>query len=266
MMSEYWGELPAPKQAVTLSYQDDIRAEVERIIIAIHAGTMTKKQVPATLVDLVYKELDKALVTGYGTLKRKIDAKMITALKNNVFSFSSAKEFQFIQEAFGSLTLPGGKVKPFAKFRDEVLKVHTNYNVNWLQSEYQATTANAQIASKWQDIQANKSASPLLKFRAVLDGRSRHKKYNGIVRPVEDPIWDWLMPILDWGCRCTVNAVSVGELTAPDKLPNNRDIRPAFRFNPGKEKMVFSESHPYFKVGGSAVKDMQKNWGLKRPE
>ncbi|WP_339680021.1 phage minor head protein [Cyclobacterium marinum] len=266
MMSEYWGELPAPKQAVTLSYEDDIRAEVEKIIIAIHAGKISKNQVPEKLVDLVYKELDKAVLSGYGSLKRETDSQMITALKDNVFSFSTAKEFQFIQEAFSRLTLPDGTVKPFAQFREDVLKVHEKYNVSWLQTEHQAATSNAQIASRWQDVQANKSASPLLKFRAVMDARSRHKKYNGIVRPVDDPIWNWLIPILDWGCRCTVNSTSVGELTPVDKLPNNKDIRPAFRFNPGKEKMVFSESHPYFMVDGSAVQDMRKNWGLKRPD
>ena len=89
MMSEYWGELPTPKQAVTLSYEDDIRAEVERIIVAIHAGRMSKNQVPEKLVDLVYSELDKAVLSGYGSLKRSSDRQMITALKDNVFSLFS---------------------------------------------------------------------------------------------------------------------------------------------------------------------------------
>lgn len=261
-MSDY-GSYDVPGSHVKLSYEDDIRAEVEWIIAAIHAGTMARDQIPQSLVDLVFKQLDQAVTTGYGKgLTREIDRGTVKALRSNAFSFSAAKEFNFIRDAFDNLVDDKDVIKPFNVFRDEVLAIHEQYNVNWLRTEYNAAIGNSQMARKWNEFDDDVN----IKFRAVLDARSRHKQYNGIILPKSHPAWDYLMPLLDWGCRCTVNAVRRGEITPDASLPKRTDFKPAFQFNPGKEKMVFSKTHPYWTSLSAAQREnSQDNWGLKEP-
>jgi hypothetical protein len=249
---------------VKLSYEDDIRAEIERIIAAMHAGTMQRDEIPARLVDLVYQQLNQAVTTGYGALTKSADQEMIRALRANTFSFSAAKEFNFIKESFDKLVDENGAVKTFQTFRDEILALHEQYNVNWLQTEYNAAVGNAQMASKWTEITEGGTEGKLIKFRAVLDDRSRHKKYNGIILPADHPAWDYMMPLLDWGCRCTVNVVRRGEQTPADQIPSKEGIKPAFQFNPGKSKQVFSKTHPYWtSLSPNDRENSSNNWGLK---
>lgn len=267
MLDEYGYDAAQYAPRVTLSYSDDIRAEVERIITAIHAGTLSRTDVPAELVNLVFQQLDLAVSTGYGTLTRASDPELLSALRRNAFSFSAAKEFNFIRDAFDRLVDENDVIKPFSQFRDEVLALHEQYNVNWLQTEYNAAVGNSQMASKWADLTANYDPTDLLKFRAVLDDRSRHKKYNGIILPINHEAWNWMMPLLDWGCRCTVNVVRRGEPTPADQIPPKDGIKPAFQFNPGKQRMVFSKTHPYWTGLSQAQRENSRDdWGLKMPE
>lgn len=264
MLSDY-GMYGTPDKfgTVKLSFEDDIRAEVERIIAAIHAGSMNREDIPQSLVDLVFKQLNEAVTSGYGSLSKEIDKQTVKALRSNAFSFSAAKEFNFIRDAFGSLVDDQDQIKPFNVFRDEVLAIHDQYNVNWLRTEYNAAVGNSQMARKWNEFDDDVN----IKFRAVMDARSRHKQYNGMILPKSHPAWDYMMPLLDWGCRCTVNAVRRGEITPDKDLPSRNTFKPAFQFNPGKEKMVFSKTHPYWTSLSAEQRDNSRdNWGLKEPK
>jgi phage gp29-like protein len=272
MLTEYGfdviasGEKQSPRD-VKLSYEDDIRAEIDRIIAAIHAGTMQRGEIPARLVELIFQQLNEAVTSGYGSITQAADQDMIRALRSNTFSFAAAKEFNFIRDAFDNLVDTDGNVKTFQVFRDEVLSLHEQYNINWLKAEYNAAVGNAQMASKWTELTANATEGRLLKFRAVLDDRSRHKKYHNVILPIDHPAWDYMMPLLDWNCRCTVNPVRGQEQTAADKVPTADGIKPAFRFNPGKTKQVFSKTHPYWtSLSPNEKENAANNFGLTAPK
>jgi hypothetical protein len=79
------------------------------------------------------------------------------------------------------------------------------------------------------------------------------------------------MPLNVWGCRCNVDKLEkdAEEITS---LKNFGELGPKdqpriFRFNPGKKKMVFDQSHPYF--AGIAEMDIdwaKDNFSLPIPE
>lgn len=263
MLSDYGMYGQPSLGSVKLSFEDDIRAEVERIIAAIHAGSMNRDEIPQNLVDLVFKQLNEAVTSGFGSLSKEIDKQTVKALRSNAFSFSAAKEFNFIRDAFGSLVDDQDQIKTFNVFRDEVFAIHEQYNVNWLRTEYNAAVGNSQMARAWNEFDDD----AMLKFRAVNDSRSRHKQYNGMILPKSHPAWDYMMPLLDWGCRCTVNSVRRGEITPDKDLPSRNTFKPAFQFNPGKDKMVFSKTHPYWtSLTTNEREDSAGNWGLKMPK
>lgn len=156
-----------------------------------------------------------------------------------------------------------GGIKPYNQFQQEVLKLHESYNVNYLNAEYNFAAATAQMAAKWNDFEQDGDQYHL-QFRTAADEKVRrsHAVLHNTTLPPSDPFWNEYMPPLDWNCRCTVaqvlkdkytpsnsaEAVSNGQ-KATTRIGKDGVNRAAmFRFNPGKQKVIFPEKHPYFKV------------------
>lgn len=72
----------------------------------------------------------------------------------------------------------------------------------------------AYARAHWHHVQENKHARPYLMYVAVLDQRTRpsHAAMHGKVFHVDDPIWDHLYPPNDWGCRCSVRALTAEQV------------------------------------------------------
>lgn len=110
----------------------------------------------------------------------------------------------------------------------------------------------------WAQFERNRAARPILRYVAVLDGRVRpaHALRHNVALPIDDPFWDTWAPPCGWGCRCTLQSLSIrdfnrmrGELkTAPppdtfQSYTNKRTgevvrvpdgIDPGWGYNPGK--------------------------------
>lgn len=238
---------------------------IDRIIADIHSGKLKTGDVDRELVSFYADLLFTAVQEGYGqqlaSLTSGSDHKMLTALKGNIFKFSTHKSFHFIQEAFGQL-VEGNEVKTFTQFRREVLAIHNDYNVNWLRTEYNVAVGNGRMASIEQELQANKADLPLAQLRVVMDDRTRHGKLNKITLPVDHKAWAWLTPLLGYGCRCNKIALASGTITPNADLPSKDIVPKAFQFNPGTDRMVFSKQHPYFTVPHGHKTRAKKNFGL----
>ncbi|MCK9449169.1 MAG: phage minor head protein [Bacteroidales bacterium] len=163
-----------------------------------------------------------------------------------------------------------GSLKSYNRFQQDVLKLHQAYNVNYLQAEYNYAASAAQMAAKWNDFEQDGDQYDL-QYRTAADEKVRESHYalHNTTLPPSDPFWNEYMPPLDWNCRCTVvqvrkgkyprsnnaEAVNKGQI-ATTRLDKNGVNRTAmFRFNPGKQKVIFPEKHPYFKVQ-QGVKDI----------
>ena len=185
---------------------------------------------------------------------------MLNKLKDDVFVFSGFKTHTELKEAASYLLDANNKIKSFQDFKKDVLSVHNTYNSAYLDAEYNFAIGSAQMASKWVDFE-NDGDRYNLQYRTAGDDRVRleHEALNMTTLPVSDAFWSSYLPPNGWNCRCTTVQVRVGKYpesdsgtaikngetatTRIDKNGNNADA--IFRFNPGKDKVIFPPNHPY---------------------
>ena len=255
---------------VTLSYKSELDTLIERIIKQLQTGELKPGDVDPALYNLTAEELWKGVQKGMGvTLESATgsDYGMLKALRTNVYVFSGFKNYQFIKEASSLLVDAEGKVKPFSAFRDDVLQLNSQYNVEYLRTEYNYAVSSAQMAGKWQRIQDDKGTLPMLQYITVGDARVRaaHAALDGIIKPVDDEFWNEFYPPNSWNCRCTVKQLADGEVTETkkDKLPQ---LAPMFKMNSGKQAVIFPATHPVYDIDPADQKSADKNFGLDIPD
>jgi SPP1 gp7 family putative phage head morphogenesis protein len=97
---------------------------------------------------------------------------------------------------------------------------------------YNTNMRSAHMAGRWQQLQANKAARPFLQYRTAGDARVRkqHRRWNGLVYPIDDDFWKTHYPPNDFGCRCTVRPYGAAELeseglkVAAPQAPASREV------------------------------------------
>lgn len=219
---------------------------------------------PLALVNEINRVLKSAVKSGLSNgIKHEVPKALTQALDRNVFVFSGLKVYHELKEASLLLKDENGGIKPYNTFRQEMTAIHQAYNVNHLEAEYNFATQTAQMAAKWNDFERDGDEYDL-QYRTAADEKVRASHYalHNTTLPPSDPFWNENMPPLDWNCRCTVvqvlkdkypqsnsaEAVAQGR-KATTRLGKDGVNRAAmFRFNPGKQRVIFPEKHPYYKV------------------
>lgn len=214
-------------------------------------------------------EINAVLQDGFNRgIEHTVPQAMKTALSENVFIFSGMKAYHVLKDT-GTTLMDGDKIKPFNMFWQQAQAVHQNYQ-NYLQAEYIFATQSAQMASKWNEFEQDGDRYDL-QYRTAGDDRVRdsHAALANTTLPPDDPFWSSYLPPNGWRCRCTtvqvrkgkyersnpVQAAAAGEQATAGK---HQDI---FRFNPGKERRIFPDKHPYYPQGGCntlAITDDEK--------
>lgn len=156
-----------------------------------------------------------------------------------------------------------------------------------LKTIFDTNMRTAFAAGQWQRIQANKKALPYLRYNKSASGHPRdgHKRYYGLVLPVDHDIWKVIFPPNGYGCKCSVSAltkrqaekegiggepdVEMVEFTNPrtgQKVLIPDDITPSFAHNHGDRQgamdALFGDKH-----GGDALAEMiaqRETWLDKR--
>ena len=79
-----------------------------------------------------------------------------------------------------------------------------------LKTIFDTNMRTAFAAGQWQRIQANKKALPYLRYNKSASGHPRdgHKRYYGLILPVEHDIWKVIFPPNGYGCKCSVSALT----------------------------------------------------------
>lgn len=263
-------------------------AEIERFLRLIYSGKITEYALDEGMYFAIADYLKKGLYEGFGislnelkvSLEKGIetafdvtDLELLTELRENLYLFSSAKTFQETKELTGALVGENGEVRTFKEFKEFAMTVDDQWNNNWLKTEYDTAYGQAQNAVRWNEIEKNKDVLPILKYSAVIDGRTSEicAPLDGITLPVDDDFWDTFMPLNHFNCRCTVEQLRDGDLTSKEDLKDEiisaeQNMNDMFKMNPGKEKVVFTKDHPYFDVDKKDKEFAKTNFGLKIPE
>ncbi len=179
---------------------------------------------------------------------------MRTQLEQSAWIFSGFKTYHEMNEAVPSLIGEDGSRKTFERFLKDVQKVDEQYNVNYLRAEYNFATQSAQMAAKWEQIEADGDDYDL-QYRTAGDDRVRdeHAALDGITLPPSDPFWEENYPPNGWNCRCTAVQVRKGKYPHSDSRTAREKGREAtsgkhqdmMRFNPGKQREVFPDYNAY---------------------
>lgn len=168
-------------------------------------------------------------------------------LRSSAWAFADAKaqaELVQIRKALAN-------TETWNEFLGQVQEINEQYNRNWLRTEYNQAQLSSEAAANWMQYEMDKEAFPYLQYDTVGDDRVRekHADLDGLVRPIDDPIWDVIYPPNGWGCRCDVTQVD------EDAQPTDQDeayllaelasTDPKFRTNVGKTLSVLPADHPY---------------------
>ena len=192
---------------------------------------------------------------------------MVRKLDDSLFLFSGFKTAQELKEASSLLRKADGSVKAFTEFYTDVRRIDTNYNVNYLEAEYNFAISSSQMAASWAEVQEGGDRYDL-QYRTAGDShvREEHRALNGITLPPDDPFWQKYYPPNGWNCRCTVRQVRKGKFRTsdPDEAMRRGDEatdspkQKIFRFNPGIDRQLFPPHHPYYKLSQEAQEEIKK--------
>jgi len=180
-----------------------------------------------------------------------VPAALLQKLQSDVFVFSGMKTYTQLKEASLLLLDENKQIKPYHQFEQDILKIDNTYNRNYLQAEYQHATSAAQSASQWNDYMQDGNRYNL-QIRTAGDDRVResHAVLNGITLPAQHEFWKTHWTPFDWRCRCNIVQVLRDDYNESDigiaHAAAQQAIPEMFRYNPGREGVIFPKKHPYY--------------------
>jgi SPP1 gp7 family putative phage head morphogenesis protein len=268
--------LSDPPHVVTLTQRED--AIIDSVVQHVFARAVpgrSKLPFDRKSTRMMAETLLKAMEDGYGSALSDLtpgtpDYNMMQALGRNIYVFSAAKNWQMCREVTRNL-VEDGQVVSFGKFRQKSAETLKQWVGPWLQAEYSHALAASQMASNW--VALENSPATKLRYLTVNDRRVRpsHAKLHNICLPKDDAFWNTWYPPNGWLCRCNVISDSSGKLTDKSKIeyPDTKEAPEAFRFNPGKKKVIFPPDHPYYNATSKAdlvkaIADMPREYQFDR--
>lgn len=204
------------------------------------------------LIHTYGQRLAEGVYKGYGADPLDIDwnstdYNVITQLENNVWQFSAAKTHTQLRDMAKALIGEDGKIRSWNEFKREVGAI-SGKQLAWLRTEYDSAIGGAQMAAKWQQIQAQKDHFPFLQFDAILDGKTTKicSSLDGVIRPVDDPFWQTYYPPNHYLCRSTVRQLAEGIVTPDEDIIYPEKMPDMFKVNLGERSLIFPTDHPYY--------------------
>lgn len=189
-----------------------------------------------------------------GFSRVEMSGAMRRRLTRSDYIFSGMKTFHELNEAFPSLLDENGNRKPFEQFLNDVRKIDSTYNGNYLRAEYNFVQSSAEMAAKWEQFTGDGDRYNL-QYRTAADGKVRptHAALHGVTLPITDPFWEEYYPPNGWNCRCTVVQVRKSkypetphdEAMALGEEALQKDSKGIFHFNAGKEQKSVPDYNPY---------------------
>lgn len=220
-------------------------------------------------------ETNNVLKTAFSkTIETEMPAAMLQKLQDDVFLFSGMKTYTQLKEASLLLTDANKNIKSWELFRNDIQKIDSTYNENYLRAEHQHAVAAVQSAGQYHEYMQDADRYNL-QIRTAGDDhvRASHAALNGITLPADSPFWNTHWTPFDWGCRCRIIQVLKGKFDVTDidsaNKASEKAIGELFKYNPGYEQAIFPPKHPYYKTSKQAmdvVKSMLPEQKIKHRE
>ena len=174
-----------------------------------------------------------------------VDHRMLSAIRDNVWQFSAAKNYSQLRALSNAIIGPDGKILTESEFKRAAYAINKEHVGPWLSAERDLTITGGQMASKWAKAQIDNV--PLLEFDAVMDTHTTQtcRELNGIVKPTTDPFWDIYYLPNHFRERSTIRERYSGAIT-PSSSINYPEIPDMFKTNLAKNGLVFPKGHAYF--------------------
>lgn len=232
----------------------EISKKLKELLLKVIQKVFKKELKAGDIDQSVFEEIAQMLwhdvQEGYGTklidtVLDSTDYKMLTMLQENVYTFAIFKTHHNIS-AITELLIDSktGKLRSESEFIKEARKLNETYYKHHLRTERNTVISSSQSASRWQQWQEEKDVLPNVKFQTAGDDRVRssHRKLEGVVVSIDDPLLKVYNSPLDHGCRCEWIQTDE-ELRAPKELPK---VPLLFQNNPGESGEIFTEEHPFW--------------------
>jgi SPP1 gp7 family putative phage head morphogenesis protein len=250
-----------------------IDEEIETYLYGVFTGLITKQNLSKEYHSRIARRFTDALEQGFrgGVFTRGVpeDLLVFRRLFHNIYVFSAAKQYQQVRMMSRIITALNENAV-FADFAIKAREVFTDFNMNYLRTEFNTAIAQAQSARDWIEYDKQKDQFPMLVYKTQNDEKVRpeHEEIHNIARPVNDAFWNTFFPPNGWNCRCfVVQSDSVKTSHVEGLNLKTEDYPELFRMNPGKDGYIFHpKRHPYFKVAKGDAKLRDNNFNLPAPE
>lgn len=245
---------------------------IEMYLRGVYYNIITPHNLNIDYHATVGNELEGAVNNGYGKQSgNPVSRETITynSLRENVWVFSAAKQYTQVRQMSSMIS----ETSNYSEFKKKATTVFEEFNKNYLKTEYNTAVGQSQMARDWVRSYEEKEVLPLLTYRTQRDLRVRdeHAILEGITLPVTDKFWNNWMPKNGWNCRCYTTQHEEGNITNLkdrdlSELNDEKKFPPIFKMNPGKDGIVFSEKHPYFRVERGDKPFREANYNLPIPK
>ena len=216
---------------------------IEKYLSAFHG-------IEASMWREVLRIINEGTVEGLAKAKTPPahDVEFYKALRHSNEVFAAFKVHAMGQEMAAKLHDADGRLKPFAKWADDVRSISSHQVGSWLHTEYDTAVIRAHTAADWREFERNKDILPNLRWMPTTskDPESSHREYwvKKLTLPVDDPFWEEHHPGDRWNCKCSLEATD-DPVVRPDDMEPTKPQR-GLENNPGKDGHTFSDNHPYF--------------------
>jgi SPP1 gp7 family putative phage head morphogenesis protein len=261
-------------------------AQIKDLIKKIYEGKITENDLPEDLYFAVANFLKTGVYQGFGItfnqltkeINQKIasdfdtsDLDLLSELRENIYMFSAAKTFQQVKDMTSKLVDENGTVRSFNVFKKDATDIFGTYNKDWLKSEHTTAIGQAQSAVKWNSIEKQKDILPYLVYDTIGDACDICEPLDGLTAKVDDPVWDEIMPLNHFNCKCIVQQSADAELTTDNEKESafnkaTKNMNDVFKMNAGKDGIVFNKDHPYFSVPKADKEFAKNNFNLSIPK
>ena len=175
----------------------------------------------------------------------------------NTARWSAFKVHRMQNDIAAQLYDEDGALKSFDRWAKDVEPMLDHHVGHWLRTEYNTAVIRAQQAADWQRFEENADIMPNLTWIPSTSAQpgADHKIFWGVTLPIDHPFWNSHRPGDRWGCKCSLENTDEPPTAVPDD-PNPKQNRPADGLdnNPGKDGMLFNDSHPYIAGASSDAK------------